>query len=324
MKVQISIVHFAEDHQLRFNDVLADQVESIRFFTKYPYRLNIIDNQMPAKARKDLDEKLPDEDILRTSGRYNTFPAGANHAIENMSGDYLFLSHTDLLMGWNWLDCLTLNLQSAEIKEGVPCATCPILIFYPKKKGSPTRFKGKAVEEIAGEWVKDEDSCEAVKAYMEKHRVPYKMWGNRPVAVSRSGKVTDNGWRLGGAYLASKKFFDEVGPYDPIINRMNDKSYGIRALMTDCKVTKSNLVYLHHLSALHAKSGVYRGEYFAKQLPPERRGKGSYGQFILKWGENVFKKVQDGTIWMELHEAQRMGGGSAARKLVEKYMREEV
>lgn len=313
MSVQISIVHFAEDHELRFNDVLVDQVESIRFFTKYPYRLNIIDNQMSDKARKDLDEKLPDVEILRTSGRYNTFPAGANHAIEHMSGDYLFLSHTDMLMGWRWLDCLVLNLQSVEIKEGVPCATCPTLLFYPRKTGDSTKKSS------------DETRAKGVQAYMEKHKIPYRMWGDISIAVSLPGKVTDNGWRLGGAYLASRRFFDDVGPYDPLINRGNDKSYGIKALMTDCHVSNSNMVCLHHLSALHAHSGVYSSGYFAKQLPKHRRGLGlgGYAQFKYKWGTKVFKKVQDGTIWIELHEAQRKGGGAASRKLIERYRKED-
>ena len=307
MSVQISIVHFAEDRQLNFNDILVDQVKSIKFFTKHPYNLNIIDNQMPDKARKDLDEKLPDVEILRTTGRYTTFPEGANHAIENMHGDYLFMSHTDMLMGWNWLECLVMNLQTTEEQYDVPASTCPTLLFYPKKKS----------ERIISS---DETRRKGIKAYMETHKIPYRMWGEFPIAVSRPGTVSYNGWRLGGAYLASKKFFEEVGPYDPIINRMNDKSYGITALMTDCNVTHSNQVYLHHISALHASSGVYRGEYFDKQLPPEMRfpEMGTNAQFILKWGENVYNKVQDGTIWSELHEEHRKGRGAATRKLIEK------
>lgn len=309
MSVQISIIHFAEDHELRFNDVLVNQVKSIRFFTKQPYQLNIIDNQMSVKARKDLDEKLPDVEILRTSGRYNTFPAGANHAIENMYGDYLFVSHTDMLMGWNWLECLALNLESVEVKEGVPCATCPSLLFYPRRPGNSARKTA------------DKTRVEGVQAYMDKHKIPYRMWDDLPIAISRPGKVSDNGWRLGGAYMASRRFFDEVGLYDPIINRMNDKSYGIRALMTDCRVSNSNRVFLHHASALHGSSGVYKGSYWDKQLPPERNplGLGAYKQFKLKWGTKIFKKVQDGSLWIELHEAQRKGGGASTRKLIEKY-----
>lgn len=312
MSVQISIIHFAEDHEINFNDFIVEQVKSIRFFTKHPYHLNIIDNQMSLKARKDLDDKLPDVEILRTSGRYNTFPAGVNHAIENMRGDYMFVSHTDMLMGWNWLDCLMLNLQSDEIKEGFPCATCPTLIFYPEKKSDIINLV-------------DETRRNGVQNYMEKHRIPYKMWDDRPIAVSRPGEVTDNGWRLGGAYIASKRFFDEVGLYDPIINRMNDKSYGIRALMTDCRVSHSNRVYLHHFSGLHTGgSGVYGIEYFAKQLPKDRirPDLGTYAQFKLEWGTKIFKKVQDGTIWIELHEIQRKGGGVATRKMIERYKSE--
>jgi len=292
MSVQISIVHYAEAHELQFNDVLAFQVKSIRALTKYrPYRLNIIDNQMHPKARKDLEAKIPNVEILRTSGRHHTFPVGANLAIENMKGDYLAMFHTDLLMTWNWLTSFVENLKSAEKGYGVPCAISPILLFHPRRNASRVG---------------------SVRRYMEKHGIPYKMWGKFPVAVSRPGLVTDNGHQLGGAYIASRRFFKEVGSYDPVLNRMNDKSYGIRALMTRCRNTISNRVYLHHVGALHRGSGCYvKGPYGSRKL-------GEYTQFKLKWGHMVFRKVQNGSIWPELHQAQRKG---TSRKLIKKYMK---
>ncbi|MBA7497141.1 hypothetical protein ES702_07751 [subsurface metagenome] len=293
MSVQISIVHYAESNELQFNDTLVLLVKSIRALTKYrPYRLNIIDNQMHPKAREDLRRKLPKVEILRTSGKHHTFPVGANLAMDKMKGDYLVMFHTDLLVTWNWLTSLVQNLKWAEKTYGAPCATSPLLTFHPRRNASRVK---------------------SVKKYMDKHSIPYKMWGKFPVAISKPGEVTDNGWRLGGAYMASKRFFREVGHYDPLINRMNDKSYSIKALMTRCRHTVSNHVWLHHVGGLHKSSGCYiKGPYGTRKL-------GAYAQFKLKWGHVIFKKVQNGSLWPELHRAQRAGN---ARQLVKKYMKQ--
>ena len=320
MSVQISIVHYAEDNEIYFNDLLVEQIRSIKALTKHPYRLNIIDNQMSPKARKDLDKKIPDIEILRTSGKNHTFPVGANYAVENMKGKHLFLSHTDMLMSWDWLGSLFQNINEIERQYGTPCATCPILLFYPRTEKPPSRFhykKGKKpdVDEVAGKWVKNTVNVLAIKDYMDRNSVPNKNWYGLPLAVSKPGLVTNNGWRLGGAYMASKVFFDEVGPYDPLVNRMNDKSYGITALMTRCRVTTSNKVYLHHLGGLHKLSGCYRGAGYALN------GLGAFAQFKMKWGFKVFKKVQNGDIWPELHKAQA-SGSDTSRRLIEKYRKE--
>ena len=200
MSVQISIVHYATSDELRFNDVLVFLVKSIKELTKHPYRLNIIDNQMHPEARKDLERKLPNVEILRTegpewkvrdrkgnilSGRHHTFPVGANLAMDAMKGDYLVMFHTDLLVSHNWLSSLVKDLKSAEKTYGVPCATCPILIFHPRRNGS---------------------KIESVKRYMEKHGLPYKMWGKFPVVVSHEGSVTDNGWRESQMFLLNEDF----------------------------------------------------------------------------------------------------------------------
>jgi len=291
-KVQISIVHYAEEKNYRtFNDVLFTLVKSIRELTKHPYRLNVIDNQSHKIASEDMKAKIPDVEIIRAKGEHHTFPAGANTAIENMQGDYLVLLHTDLLVTFNWLTSLVKNLQTIEKQFGVPCATSPLLLPYPKKDA----------ELFKREWRVDVRTPTAVSSYMSRYGVPWKMWDDLPIAMSNPGLVTDNGHQLGGAYIASKAFFEEVGPYDPEINRFNDKDYGIRALMTRCRNTISNRAYLHHMGGLHKGCGVYldaENQYADKEL-------GSYAVFQRKWGVDVFRKVINGSIWRELHEKQR-------------------
>ena len=119
--VQVSVIHYADEDELHFNDVLALQIKSIRDLTEYPYKLNIIDNMMHPVARKDLDEKVPDVDILRNDNR--GYSSGCNLAMRSFDTDYLVVLHTDLLVSWGWLTWAVQNLRDAEKKYGVPCVT---------------------------------------------------------------------------------------------------------------------------------------------------------------------------------------------------------
>ena len=319
--MQISIVHYAGvfrggsvKTKMHLNDILVDQVRSIRSLTKHPYSLNIIDNQMHPEARRDLENKLPDMEILETEGIHHTFPVGANKAIDTLSKDYLFLSHTDMLMSHNWLTALAQDLENTEKRYSVPASVSPILLFYPRLQTSPD--KDLMLKTLRTQRLMEPDK---VKNYMNIHGVPHSPWEGQELAVSNPGIITDNGWRLGGAYMTSKKFLDEVGHYDPMMNRMNDKSYGIKALMTRCKVMTSNGVYLHHIGGLHKTSGCYAGEGYYEDGIHKAYGSetlGAYYQFKKKWGFTVFNKVQDGSIWRELHAAQEKGAGKA---LIDKY-----
>jgi len=340
MSVQISIVHYADrqrprtalsevESMLVYNDILIMLIKSIKELTKYPYRLNIIDNQMDPVARKDLEERLPNIEILRTegpewkirhkdghivSGRHHTFPVGANLAMDTMKGDYLVMFHTDLLVSYNWLTSLVQNLKEMEKNYGVPCATSPLLLPYPRSARMPSEEE-MLMKIRTRSGLTEPDN---VKNYMDIHGVPNKMWGEIPVAINKPGLVTDNGHQLGGAYIASKRFFNEVGHYDPCINRMNDKSYGIKTLTTRCKNTISNHVYLHHIGGLHKRSGCYVQEHYSDKVI------GSFAQFVYKWGRKVYRKTLKGGIWIELHQAQvRDPSGGEGRRLVNKYMKEE-
>lgn len=284
MTVQISVVHYAEENELVFNDVLVMFVKSIRQLTQYPYKLNIIDNQMHPLARRNLESKLPHVEIIRHEGKHHTFPAGANTAIEKMQGDYLVLLHTDLLVGWGWLNALVQDLKQSEAKYGVPCAISPLLLPYPKTSETPSE------EQLGITTISDLIPPEDVKRYMINHHIPYKLWNNVPVAVSRPTLITDNGHQLGGAYMASRKFFEEVGPYDETLNRTNDRDYGIRALLTSCRNLMSNHVYLHHIGGLHSHSGVYNSHEYD-----------GYAAFKSKWGLKAWQAMLTGMMWIKLH-----------------------
>ena len=91
--------------------------------------------------------------------------------------------------------------------------------------------------------------------------------------------------------------------------------------MTPCKVMQSNPVYLHHMGGLHKRSGCYGGEGYHENGEHKAYGSaelGAYHQLKKKYGVTVFKKIQNGDIWRELHEAQPQG---KSRELIETYKR---
>lgn len=280
--VQISVVHYAEEDELPLNDTVALLIHSIRDLTEYPYKLNIIDNQMHPRARRDLEEKLPDIEIIRTKGNRHTYGAGCNTAIRNFDADYLCILHTDCLVSWNWLTCNMKNLIEAEKKYGVPCITTFKLLPYPISLGTPWS------KMVADDRRK---SPEEVISYLTKWRFPWKMWNSIPIAISHPGSVTDHGWQI-GLYMTNRGFFNEVGLMDETLPIHNDIDYGLRCLATRCRNLISDRVIIHHIGALHRFSGVYGTSFTAKP-------------FFMKWGEEIRKTLLDGSIWIDLHKKQR-------------------
>lgn len=281
MSVQISVVHYADEDELYFNDVVALLIKSIHELTDYPYKLKIIDNQMHPRARRDLEERLPDVEILRNDGASRLYPAACNTAIKDFDTDYLCILHTDCLASWGWLTWTVNNLKKAEKKYGAPCATTFKLLPYPM-----------SLELVP--WdniIKKIVTPEKVISELDKWKFPWKIWNSLPIAVSRPGLVTDHGWQL-GVYMASREFFDEVGLMDDKLCPYADLDYGMRALATRCRSLISEKVVIHHVGALHRKSGIYTTHW-------------NYEGFVEKWGEPIMQQLKDGTIWIELHKRQR-------------------
>lgn len=282
MSVQISIFHYAEDNQLYFNDVLVMLVNSVRELTDYPYKLNIVDNQMQPKARKDLESKLPDIEIINVP-KHDPLcgPAGLNTAIVNNKEDYLVILHTDLLVSWNWLSCWVQNIINAELKYGVPCASTCLLLPYPANEGT------KNIPWGLSEGCKPEN----IEKFLNVSNIPCKKWRNLPIAISNAGVVTDTGHQL-GLYIASKEFWEEVGLHDETMTgTLDDLDMGIRTLITRCRLLISEKVWLHHIGALHQSTGC-----FLNRDP---------APFIRKWGVEVLKKLEDGSLWIALHKKQQ-------------------
>lgn len=285
--VKISIIHYADEDKLWFNDVLALLVKSIRDLTTYPYELNIIDQNMPPLARKDMEEKIPDVDILRNDDRSPS--TGANLAARNFDTDYMCLLHTDLLVSWKWLTCVVENLVKAEKHYGVPCVTTFKLLNYPmildnKPSWDPQLANVRLPDRVGSD--------------MTSWGFPWKMWNGIPIAVSRPGLVTDHGWQI-GVYMAGREFFNEVGEKNEALDAYEDLEYGIRVLKTRCRSLISEHVVLHHMGGLHRSIGIWKGGSGTSGF-----GR-SYNAFRDMIGVETMKKMQDGSLWLDLHANQR-------------------
>lgn len=290
LSVQISIFHYAEDEKLYFNDLLVMLVKSIRELTQYPYKLNIIDNEMQPKAREDLEAKLPNIEIIRVPKHERLCgPAGINGCITNNKEDYLVILHTDVLVTWNWLSSWMQNIVNAELFYGIPCASTCLLLPYPANDATDKLpWKLGAVE---GHDRRGGNSVKNIENYFDNNGIPWRPWRGLPIAVSEPGLVMDVGHQL-GLYIASKEFWEEVGLHDEtMLSTFDDLDMGIRTLKTRCRLLISEKVWLHHIGATHQGTGCFTDR------NPE--------PFIRKWGKEPLIKMQNGTFWKELHDAQR-------------------
>ncbi|GAG96375.1 unnamed protein product, partial [marine sediment metagenome] len=78
------------------------------------------------------------------------------------------------------------------------------------------------------------------------------------------------------------------------LDACEDLEYGIRVLKTRCRSLISENVVLHHMGGLHRSSGIWKAGF----------GK-SYNAFRDMIGLETMEKVQDGSLWLELHAKQR-------------------
>lgn len=299
MSIQVSIFHYSPDPNIGnyaiFNDILVTQVKSIREMTDIPYKLNIINNEMHPNALADLKRRLPDMEIIDVpKHEILNGPAGENGAILNNKCDYLVILHTDVLVTWNWLSTWLAHVQVAEAYYGVPCAVSPEgLLLYPKNAGS--QHIGYTPQEMQG--------------YMETTmQINWKPWNGVPVGISgpkppnHPMKLYDVGNEL-GLYMASKKFWEEVGLHDEtMVSTLDGIDFGVRALKTRCRNLIGGGLWLHHIGGLHLGTGcrLYRnsdGNWIGER------------EFVQKWGVEMRRKVADGFAWINLHNEQKARTG---------------
>lgn len=292
----VAIIHYSPDSMKThayINEVLGECIRTVKDYTTYPHLLKIIDNGQ-REGLDDVKQYIPlNAEYIHNDGKWYTFPAGCNLAIERCTTKYLALIQTDIKVGFNWLGSLIADLKVSEEKYHTPCAVIPILLPYPA--GQVERFKSDWWRINRAKYSPDQ-----VHVYMDGYGVPHKEARyDEYLAVSQGGLVTNNGPSL-GVYAASMEFFKEVGLYDPEQYHINDRDYGIQALMTRCHVLTANLVWLHHMGALHRwEQGVYMPDW------AEQHGvKSGSERFIEKWGQEIYTKMMNGSIWQELHDKQ--------------------
>lgn len=221
-------------------------------------------------------------------------PSKRNRAVD-LAEDIFVLLHDDCKPVKGFLRNFVAELEWCERFFKKPVIICPtqlpylapknLLETYPELKNAANLMTSK--EEYA--------------TYCRRYGIPFS--GGEPVChppylgpVKRSGTpITDDGHQL-MLFCTRKKTMQLIGPCEEWGGKdFDDVDWGLRALMKGVKVLQSHTTYVMHLQGLTFN---YPG---VERLPSNAE------LFIRKWGREIFNKVQDGSVWVEMHEKQVEG-----------------
>jgi hypothetical protein len=109
------------------------------------------------------------------------------------------------------------------------------------------------------------------------------------------GRATDDGHAL-MMFISRKSFFNAIGHYDERYIGINfdDNDMGITALMKGKKNLKSQTSLIGHVQGLSFCSPNIK-----------TRIMNNDNIFIEKWGRGIWDEMQNGSLWVRLHNEHR-------------------
>lgn len=309
--ISLYVTHHVTAELDGINDILIDQLWRMRDVTAAPIFVACWTNEDRYLA--DIHSRLPpDVDVLVNDrpGRPDTQPSLRNlvveHARASASCEAFVLLHNDVRLSRGCLRNLVRDWRHAEQKWGrhssivsprfIPYhLTTPELeavsddSFWAQLAANPNV---KSATEMAA-W------CRQWGFGFEQAYRPHVIG---EVVAPDISETTDDGHQL-MMFIASPRFFDDVGPCDEAYVGVNydDCEWGMRALVAGKKNLQSTGALVGHIAGLsfklaHGANGERRE---AWRIP------GDNAQiFIAKYGRALFDEMQTGDLWTRLHREQ--------------------
>lgn len=207
--------------------------------------------------------------------------------------DYLVCVHNDIRPSRGWLRNLVSDTRAAEAVHGRGnvVMTPRYLPFHwreprPQSMRHPS-FWSRIRPEVEAKVL----SREAMATWCAANGFSFD--GRFVVSPERS-YATDDGHQL-MMYCAAPSFFDAIGGCDETFTGLNygDCDWGIRALLAGKRNLKSQGALLGHMSGL-----TFYHPMVIRDLDD------NHERFIKKWGAEMFRELQDGSLWLRLHREQ--------------------
>lgn len=294
MKVDVFVTHYVTDAIPGYNDVAVDCALSLHEVAQLDgdkYDLFVLYWTDSASCEADLRRRLPPRTTaVRCDSRVQPHLMNRATAIAKARGAEFFVClHNDVRPSRGWLKNLVTDVRNADEEHG-PASSIASPRYVPYHWIDPPpgayrypefwdRIRPPAESKVL--------SIEAMRAWCEKHSIKF---DGKHVVSPKKSSTTNDGHQL-MMYCAAPSFFDTVGGCDETFTGLNygDCDWGIRAL----KCGKKNLIsqgsLLGHISGL-----TFFNPVVIRELDDNHQ------RFIAKWGIEMFRELQDGSIWRKL------------------------
>ena len=304
--IHVYVTHHVTAAVDGINDILIDQLHKMRDeVTSVGAKLHVAYWTNDDKYQVDLRRRVPSDVELVFNdrpGRPDIQPSLRNKIVDHARAtgcEGFVLLHNDVRLARGSLGHLVHDWRKAEKRAGKNrVIISPRYIPYHLTEPHPEA----ATHSTFWETLRSNGSVKSVDQMAEWCQP----WGwkleDHEVVCPKKSSTTDDGHML-MMFIASPRFFDDVGPCDENFTGMNydDSDWGIRALRANKKNLQSTGALVGHVSALTFGPLVTTEVWRSRASHNDR-------VFIDKWGQTVFDEMQTGKLWLRLHQEQGSEG----------------
>jgi hypothetical protein len=292
--IDVFVTHYVTDAIPGYNDIAVDCTTTLQDVARLDgdtYNLFLLYWTNSKRCEDDLRERLPGG-VVPVKCDSHVQPRLMNRATEiaKARGAELFVClHNDVRPSRRWFKNLVSDVRDSDEEHGPGSSIAsPRYVPYHWITPPPSAFRHPEFwERLRPPKESKVLSTEVMSAWCEKHSIKF---DGRHVVSPKKSYTTNDGHQL-MMYCASPTFFDAVGGCDETFTGLNygDCDWGIRALKAGKKNLTSQGSLMGHISGLtFFHPLVHTGLADNHQL------------FISKWGLDMFRELQDGSIWRKL------------------------
>lgn len=297
--IEVYITHYVTEEIPGYNDLAVDCAHGILEATQgdgVPYQLIFIYWAANDELDADLRARMPPQvDLVReTHGlQQHLMNQSAVRAKAN-SAEFFVCLHNDIRPCPGWLRNLAIDLRTAEEKYGRASSVCmPRYIPYHWLEPHPdARASDQVWSRLDPRTEPKILTPEVMAGFCKQHGFEF---NGRHVLCPETTFTTDDGHQL-MMYGAAPEFFDEIGGCDETFIGVNfgDNEWGMRAIMAGKKNLISQGCIVQHIAGLTFNNPIVAVHF-----------DDNHHRFIAKWGMDIYRQMQDGSLWTRLHREQR-------------------
>jgi len=267
--------------------LLRDCLNSIEQFSEIPHQAYIVDNGSDKEVQEELETwQWP---LIKVKEPFKNYSTVMNAAIRAAKTDPFVCLHGDMKVTENWLKTLVEEHAYCGEYFETPCCLTPHFLHYEAPENHILWREGGT----------NLMTSEEMHNLCIRYQIPYRVGTgviSRPPykgIIERSGTaITDDGSHL-MSFIGNHAFFEKAGMYDVDFTGREDNEMGMRALMKGLKILQTHNVFIHHAPS----ASIGRG-------PLLSSGRNPYKVFLEKYSKTEWDKLENGELWIELHEKQ--------------------